>query len=238
MTRLPITLGALALLAACLPLAVAAPPVTASSQVAARIVVWRPHAGEQTQFEEGYRRHLGWHRAHADTWSWLGWTLISGDRPGLFVDGTFFHPWDDFDHPVDPAGDAADNQRNTQPHGDVVSAAAYELVANASDVAAERMRAPLMTFAFVAVAPEDGAAFESALASVASPAPHALLRPVNGADEYLLLLPATKQSELPVQAAFLRAAVRGTSTARARVLRVRTETGRYRAELGYQPGVR
>jgi len=60
-------------------------------------------------FEEGYKRHLGWHRQNGDSWSWNGWTIISGDATGYFVDGTFFHAWSDLDSPVSPAADGADN---------------------------------------------------------------------------------------------------------------------------------
>ena len=53
-------------------------------------------------FEEGYTRHLTWHRKNDDGWTWYGWTTISGEHFGYFVDGTFFHAWSDLDSPVNP----------------------------------------------------------------------------------------------------------------------------------------
>ena len=59
----------------------------------ARIVVWQIKPGMDRDFEEGYKRHLQWHRDNHDTWTWRGWILGSGDRVDYFVDGTFFHAW-------------------------------------------------------------------------------------------------------------------------------------------------
>ena len=36
----------------------------------------------------------------------------------MFVDATFNHTWSDFNSPVNPSGDAADNQLHTVPFGD------------------------------------------------------------------------------------------------------------------------
>src|SRR5262245_21678170 len=101
---------------------------TSPTSPAARLVLWRIRSGQEQAFETGYRRHLEWHRAHSDRWAWHDWMLVSGERVGAFLDGTFFHPWTDFDHPVDPAGDAADNERNVEPHADVGALASYEIV--------------------------------------------------------------------------------------------------------------
>src|SRR5262249_2398794 len=66
----------------------------------ARVVVWQIKPNMDRQFEEGYKRHLGWHRQNGDRWAWAGWMVISGERDGYFVDGTFFHSWSDLDAPV------------------------------------------------------------------------------------------------------------------------------------------
>lgn len=84
----------------------------------AQFVVWKPKAGHQASFESGYQRHLEWHKANGDTWGWYGWFFTSGPRDGQFMDATLGHAWSDFDRPVNPAGDSADNERNVVPFGD------------------------------------------------------------------------------------------------------------------------
>jgi hypothetical protein len=98
-----------------------------SSATAARIVVLEPLAGQEQAFEAGYRRHLEWHRAAGDPWRWYGWQIVSGDRAGFFMDGTFGHPWRAFDEAVQPAADAADNFKNVFPHAKLRSNAYWRL---------------------------------------------------------------------------------------------------------------
>ncbi|MBC8083370.1 MAG: hypothetical protein H7Z21_09170, partial [Hymenobacter sp.] len=81
----------------------------------ARFAVWQPKENLEQQFADGYKLHLAWHRAQPDPWNWLGWTVASGPRQGQFIDATFGHAAADFDHPVNPATDAADNALHTEP---------------------------------------------------------------------------------------------------------------------------
>ncbi len=55
-----------------------------------------------------------------DPWDWYGWYVISGERSGHFIDATFGHSWSDFDNPVNPAGDGADNDLHTEPFGNFI----------------------------------------------------------------------------------------------------------------------
>jgi hypothetical protein len=84
----------------------------------AHFSIWKPKAGQEQNFENGYKQHLKWHQANGDKWSWYGWYVISGPRDGLFVDATFNHSWSDFDKSVKPAEDEADNVLHTYPFGD------------------------------------------------------------------------------------------------------------------------
>lgn len=81
-----------------------------------RLTFITPKEGEAAALDDGYRRHLAWHAQAGDLWIWHGWTIISGDRIGTLVDATLDHAASDFDRPVDPAGDRADNEKNTVPH--------------------------------------------------------------------------------------------------------------------------
>lgn len=131
----------------------------------ARITVIAPREGLARQFEEGYKRHLDWHRDAGDSWTWYGWTVATGDRLGWFIDGTFDHNAEDFDAPVKPAEDVADNEKNVVPFGRFVSSGFYRLRPELSRLSTERLAAPLATFTTVHVRPQNQAAFEKALAS-------------------------------------------------------------------------
>jgi hypothetical protein len=90
-------------------------PVPARPDPVARLVLLRPRSPD---FEDGYRRHLEWHRRHGDPWTWHGWTVATGPRLGLFMDGTFGHSWEELDQAVSPAEDRADNEVNVSPHAE------------------------------------------------------------------------------------------------------------------------
>ena len=108
----PIALPIAALLAASL---LPAPPLAAQS-VGGMLYAYRPHDGERARFDEGYRAHLEWHRAAADTLPWYGWDIVAGRRMGEFVDGTFGVAFAALDRRVDPAGDAAHAARSFARH--------------------------------------------------------------------------------------------------------------------------
>ncbi|WP_162915392.1 hypothetical protein [Paraflavitalea soli] len=91
---------------------------TAQNNNIAHFSVWKPKHGQEHNFEQGYKQHLQWHAANKDRWNWYGWYVISGPRVDYFIDATFQHAWSDFDRPVNPAGDAADNALHTEPFGD------------------------------------------------------------------------------------------------------------------------
>ena len=92
----------------------------------ARIVVIAPKPGQTAAFEAGYRRHLAWHRAAQDPWTWYGWTFVLGERASLFMDGVFGLSGAELDRAVRPAEDAADNARNVWPYADLVSHSLFE----------------------------------------------------------------------------------------------------------------
>jgi hypothetical protein len=90
-----------------------------AQQHVAQFVVWKPKAGLEQSFEKGYRQHLEWHKSNRDPWGWYGWFIISGPRSGQFVDATVDHAWSDFDRPINPAGDRADNELHVYPYADL-----------------------------------------------------------------------------------------------------------------------
>lgn len=87
----------------------------AQNKTIAQFAIWKPNPGQDQNFENGYKKHLTWHKANNDPWSWYGWFIISGPRCGQFVDATFDHSWGDFDHSVKPGEDMADNELHVFP---------------------------------------------------------------------------------------------------------------------------
>lgn len=85
----------------------------------AQFAIWKPKEGQEQKFEEGYKQHLVWHKTNNDPWDWYGWYVISGARYGQFVDATFDHSWGDFNEPVKPAGDRADNELHVFPFAEL-----------------------------------------------------------------------------------------------------------------------
>jgi hypothetical protein len=87
-------------------------PQSTPARDAAFLFAYRAKPEMDAAFAEGYKRHLDWHRAHADSLTWLAWTVIDGPSIGTFVDGTFGISFRAFDDRVDQAGDGADATTN------------------------------------------------------------------------------------------------------------------------------
>lgn len=98
-----------------------------SEEEAAFVFAYYPKEGQQDRFDEGYRRHLDWHREHDDPLPWYGWYVTSGERIGMFIDGTFGIPLAAFDERVDPSGDAADAAQTMAPFADAAFRSTYVL---------------------------------------------------------------------------------------------------------------
>lgn len=210
----------------------------------ARVVVIVPRDGQVAAFEQGYARHLQWHRRQADPWTWHGWSFVLGERLGQFMDGTFGHPAADFDAAVDPAGDAADNAANVAPHADFASHALYGRLETPGGNDALPDDAPYLAMSTYFVRPGREADFEAVVARcvAADPGRHALLRLERGGDapQYLLLRPVRTFGS----AATLPQFFRQTSADGQRdcgiggiVERIRDELLRHRPTLSYRPRV-
>jgi hypothetical protein len=191
----------------------------------ARITVITPRDTMSGSFEAGYRRHLQWHRAHGDPWTWHGWTVVSGERLGAFVDGTFGHPGEDFDHAVASAEDASDNQGNVAPFATFAGSAFYRMRPDLGAAAPEDLAAPFATLVTVRARPGQRQAAEAALSASRGGAIAFELVRGGRASTYLLVLPAktlgaTLDAAVPDSAAFESVTV---------------ETLRYRTDLTYVP---
>lgn len=129
--RLPAT-AALLLFFADLSLGQPAPAGVTRDHSIAAFSIWKPKEGQAQRFSAGYQQHLAWHRRSGDKWDWYGWYIISGRNFGQFVDATFDHSWNDFNNPVDPSGDGADNGLHTDPFGEYLVAFKVSRIEEAS----------------------------------------------------------------------------------------------------------
>ena len=182
------------LLALCLAL-----PAHAASGDAAHFFIYRMQPGAAAAFEEGYRRHLAWHRAHRDPLAWYGWTIEDGERSGYFVDASVGQPFAAFDHRVDVAGDGADFRAQVAPHATPMGQPTYVLLREASTGTPLENLQPSATMQVTHVRVRFGmeARFERALAAARqslqkmpdAPA-HTWYRLVTGGDtaQYMLLV--------------------------------------------------
>lgn len=132
----------------------------------ARIAMFHPLDGHNTDFEAAYIRHLDWHRQAKDTWTWYGYTIHYSDRRYWFIYATFGHAASNFDHPVDPVGDDVHNTMHVMPHVENWKNAIYEFLPAISKgpsqtgVPTPHLRTELIT---VELKPGTEKAFEAAL---------------------------------------------------------------------------
>lgn len=204
----------------------------------ARMVVIQPKPGQGAAFEQGYQRHLEWHRKVADRWTWHGWSFVLGERLGLFMDGTFGHAAANFDAAVQPAADAADNAVNVTPYADFLSHGVFRRLEGASVGPALPDSSAFLAMSTYTVAPGDVIAFERQLTARAT-------RPAGqgGAERYTWY--RLQIGGEGAQYVLMRAAPNFAAAAElpdvlpigtGPMLRgVRTELLRYRADMSYIP---
>ena len=210
------------LLLACLPIVV---PAVATAQSGGTAHLYAYTVKDRAAFEAGYRQHLRWHAAHADKLAWFAWYVTSGNRAGAFVDGTFGTTPDGLAGRPDPKGDGADFQRNAGAYVSAIGNEGWELWREASRATPLEQRRPGAYLHVYAIAADDTAAFESAIAA----------RPLQGATwyrslggesgHYLLMLPARSPGAPPP-----------LSLGGSKVHTIRAETWRYVPRLALMPG--
>jgi hypothetical protein len=53
--------------------------------------------GMTTQYEQGRAKHMAWHKAQNDSWSWATWEITTGKDTGDYLISSCGHAWKDFD---------------------------------------------------------------------------------------------------------------------------------------------
>ena len=78
-------------------LALAVPALAQPSGNVAELNIHTPKPGNTDKYEAARKKHMAWHKAQKDTWTWLTWEVVSGPDSGTYYTGSFGHAWKDFD---------------------------------------------------------------------------------------------------------------------------------------------
>jgi hypothetical protein len=82
-----------------------------------RIYFTTPKPGSSEQYEAGRKKHMQFHRAQKDTWTWNTYAIDTGDDAGTYITSSCGHQWKDFDEWDKRMGkiDTADGAINLAP---------------------------------------------------------------------------------------------------------------------------
>ena len=196
----------------------------AAAVLIARITVLAPNSGMHQEFEAGYKRHLDWHRGQRDPWTWHGWSVISGERAGWFIDATVDRTPQELDAPVAPAEDWADNNKNVLPYARLVSSSIYRLRPDLGTGETPVIASPFVSMIEFRVPAREKARFESAIQRKRLPGVCFELISGGATPSYLLFRPADKLSTLVT----FDPLIEGVDSADVQALR-------YRRDLTYVP---
>lgn len=83
-----------------------------------RVYFSSPKPGASAQLEAGRKKHMAFHAAQKDTWTWNTWLIETGDNTGTYVTSSCGHAWKDFDEWENRMGkaDTADGNVNLSPY--------------------------------------------------------------------------------------------------------------------------
>jgi hypothetical protein len=132
----------------------------------ARIAIMRAVDGHAVEWEEGYIRHLDWHRRAKDTFGWYSYSVwASSERQRWIMYATFGHTAAELSNPVSPAEDERDNVVNVLPHAQFVGNWIYEFLPSMSRGNGVPTPTPRAEYTTVELRVGAGQAFEAAIAA-------------------------------------------------------------------------
>jgi len=88
-------------------LSLAVPALAQSTGDVSIINTHTPKSGSGEKYEAARKRHMAWHKAQKDAWTWYTWEIVSGEASGSYYTASFGHAWKDFD--AKEAFEKADN---------------------------------------------------------------------------------------------------------------------------------
>lgn len=134
----------------------------------ARIAIMRAIDGHSVEWEEGYIRHLEWHRQVKDPFKWYSFSVwASSERQRWIVYATFGHSANSLSSPLLPADDERDNLVNVLPHAEFLGNWIYEYLPALSRGNPHGVPTPSLRAEYTTVELKQGAAtpFEAAIAA-------------------------------------------------------------------------
>lgn len=134
----------------------------------ARIAIMRAIDGRGVEWEEGYIRHLDWHRRVKDPFNWYSYSVwASTERQRWIIYATFGHAASALSNPILPADDERDNLVNVLPHAQFLGNWVYEFLPALSRGNGHGLPTPMARaeYSTVDLTRGSGEAFEAILAA-------------------------------------------------------------------------
>jgi hypothetical protein len=134
----------------------------------ARIAIMRAIDGHSVDWEEGYVRHIDWHRKVKDPFNWYSYSVwASSERQRWILYATFGHAASSLSNPIMPADDERDNLVNVLPHAQFLGNWIYEYLPALSRGDGHGVPTPALRAEYTTVElnPGAGKAFEAAIAA-------------------------------------------------------------------------
>jgi hypothetical protein len=140
-------------------------PSAQASGPYARIAIMRALDGHSVDWEEGYIRHLAWHRQAKDPFGWYSYSVwASSERQRWIVYATFGHTAAELSDPISPAEDERDNLINVLPHAQFRGNWIYEFLPSLSRGTGVPTPTPRTEYTTVDLKIGTATAFEAAVA--------------------------------------------------------------------------
>ena len=96
--------------------ALAVPALAQQTGNVAELNIHTPKPGSTDKYEAARKKHMAWHKAQKDTWTWNTWEVVSGPDSGTYYTGSFGHAWKDFDgHEKFQKDDSTDFEKGIGP---------------------------------------------------------------------------------------------------------------------------
>lgn len=134
----------------------------------ARIAIMRAIDGHSVEWEEGYVRHIDWHKRVKDPFNWYSYSVwASSERQRWIVYATFGHAASSLNNPLMPADDERDNLVNVLPHAQFLGNWIYEYLPALSRGDSHGLPTPTLRAEYTTVELNLGAGkeFEAAIAA-------------------------------------------------------------------------
>ena len=80
-----------------LALSLAVPAAAQPAGDVAIINTHTPKSGSTEKYEAARKKHMAWHTAQKDPWTWHTWEIVSGEAGGTYYTASFGHAWKDLD---------------------------------------------------------------------------------------------------------------------------------------------